>query len=160
MDTRLVSLLLLLLLPGVLSLSVSLDSLTSRQLRAALQTESGLSVYWCKSQVATVLPLSSPLSSPLLSSPLRPDQIINCLTLLVLPPLNLTNHKFYYCDCYGRGGCGGCWVTQLVGKQRNEKDLAGPARQREFPPLTSHCTARLLSDKRPVVCPDMRRHFV
>ena len=158
MDTRLASLLLL-LLPGALSLSVSLDSLTSRHLRAALETESRLSVYWCKSQVATVLPLSSPLPSPPLSS-LRPDQIINCLTLLLLPPLNLTNHKFYYCDCYGRGGCGECWVTQLVGKQRNEKDLAGPARRREFPPLTSHCTARLLSDKRPVVCPDMRRHFV
>ena len=158
MDTRLASLLLL-LLPGVLSLSVSLDSLTSRQLRVALETESGLSVYWCKSQVATVLPLSLLLPSPPLSS-LRPDQIINCLTLLVLPPLNLTNHKFYYCDCYGRGGRGCVWVTQLVGKQRNEKDLAGPARQRESPPLTSHCTARLLSDKRPVVCPDMRRHFV
>ena len=69
MDTRLASLLLL-LLPGALSLSVSLDSLTSRHLRAALETESRLSVYWCKSQVATVLPLSPLLSSPLPSPPL------------------------------------------------------------------------------------------
>ena len=42
--------LLLLLVSGVLSLSVQLESLTSKQLRAALDTESRLGVFWCKSE--------------------------------------------------------------------------------------------------------------
>ncbi len=42
-------LLLLLLVSDTLSLSVQIENLTSRQLRAALDTESRLGVFWCKS---------------------------------------------------------------------------------------------------------------